>query len=335
MIHFWIFVMGVSMKRFLTLISFLFSVSLFANDSAVEGAGGALRIISSNPGISIENEIIMITLFPKYYHISVRYDFLNHGARKVLETGFPEYKYGTRTTTKIRDFSMMYGDGEVIPTEYVPSEQKLEYMSIIGWYKKDVEFEEKIITTVQLEYKADYGVSGFFKSVKYLLGTGRSWDGPIKTLTIRVINNSSKWIRDLNIEKEDYDDRYISNGVYEVTKSNYEPRIEDIISLTLSNEFPSVFEIGEMWGDSEDYFILKDEELAEKSLRFRDRNQLRFMRNAIFAFRGYTFRSSYLQDVFGQFDWYEPSPDFPDSVFTEQEKYNINLIREYEAELED
>ncbi|MBB6481512.1 YARHG domain-containing protein [Spirochaeta isovalerica] len=321
------------MKKLLVLILFILGFSIYANDTAVEGAGGALHITTTDPGISIENEIITIMLYPRYYHISVRYDFLNHGDRKVLETGFPEYKYGTGTTTKIRDFSMIYDNGEIIPAEYIPSSQKIKYMTVLGWYKKNIEFEEKIITTVQLEYEADYGIYGFFESVEYLVGTGRTWADPIKSLTVRVINNSGKWIRDLDIEKVPYDYLYISNGIYEVTLKDYEPELEDLINLTLSNTPLYEFGIGGYWGYPNDYFSLKDEKVSDKSLRFRDRNQLRIMRNAIFAFRGYTFKSQYLQDFFEKSDWYQPNPEFSETVFTDQEKYNINFIRDYESEL--
>lgn len=70
------------------------------------------------------------------------------------------------------------------------------------------------------------------------------------------------------------------------------------------------------------------EQFEGKSLK-----ELRIARNEIFARHGYIFKSKDLTDYFNQFDWYEPKLKKVDSLLTENEKKNIQLIVSLEKEL--
>ncbi len=307
-------------------------VILYANDTAVKGAGGTLRIKEEKVGISIENEIITVNLYQDHYKIIVRYNFLNLGEQKEIKTGFPDYKYGTQKTSPIRNFRIYYGNGNEIQTEYNSSTEELnDYLKILGWYSKTILFKEKMITTIQLEYEADYGIYGYSDSVEYLLGTGRTWDDSIDNLTIRIINNADLWIDNVKIgrrEKILYDYHYIADGIYEISAKNYEPNIDDTFTITFSKA-PLYENTGR--GISDRRFLLKDADFTEQNLYFLSRNQLKILRNSIFAYRGYSFKSEYLNDFFNDTYWYTPISNFSESIFTDTEKANIQLIRNLES----
>ncbi len=66
------------------------------------------------------------------------------------------------------------------------------------------------------------------------------------------------------------------------------------------------------------------------SLGYRKPEELRLMRNEIFAAHGYIFSSPDLKEHFESTEWYIPISKNVNDKITEIEKYNINLIREYE-----
>lgn len=71
--------------------------------------------------------------------------------------------------------------------------------------------------------------------------------------------------------------------------------------------------------------LLRDEELIGYS-----KEELRIMRNWIFARHGYAFKSRDLQIYFSQFDWYQPQYTDVSYMLTDIEKKNIELIKRYE-----
>ena len=78
---------------------------------------------------------------------------------------------------------------------------------------------------------------------------------------------------------------------------------------------------------SEEPTELTASELEDKSL-----DELRIVRNEIFARKGYIFNSEDLQKHFSTFDWYEPKHANVDSLLTDLDKRNIQTILELEKE---
>ena len=64
---------------------------------------------------------------------------------------------------------------------------------------------------------------------------------------------------------------------------------------------------------------------------FRDKTQLRLMRNEIFARRGYIFLSPDLKTHFGKMSWYKPVSDNSKIHFSDLENLNINIIKKCET----
>ena len=59
--------------------------------------------------------------------------------------------------------------------------------------------------------------------------------------------------------------------------------------------------------------------------------ELRLMRNYIFARRGYIFESEDLKEYFEQFSWYVPLYYDVTPRLSDIEKYNVNIIKEWET----
>ena len=61
------------------------------------------------------------------------------------------------------------------------------------------------------------------------------------------------------------------------------------------------------------------------------KDELRILRNAIFAINGYRFKSNDLAEYFSQFDWYTPMYSDVTSRLSQTEKNNIALIKRLES----
>jgi len=73
-----------------------------------------------------------------------------------------------------------------------------------------------------------------------------------------------------------------------------------------------------------------DEIITNSILEKLDKQQLRIIRNSIFAKHGYIFKSSDLQDYFSKISWYNGTKANVDNELTEIDKLNIQNIISYE-----
>lgn len=71
--------------------------------------------------------------------------------------------------------------------------------------------------------------------------------------------------------------------------------------------------------------------LTENDVIGLSKNELRIMRNWIYARHGYSFRSQDLHIYFSKFEWYHPQyTEVPYNLLSEIEQRNIELIKRYE-----
>ncbi|MBU3849110.1 MAG: YARHG domain-containing protein [Candidatus Treponema excrementipullorum] len=78
-------------------------------------------------------------------------------------------------------------------------------------------------------------------------------------------------------------------------------------------------------------FSKLDSKLKEGDLKDLDKSQLRVLRNAVYARHGRTFKSVDLQSLWECYTWYKKNPNYSDSLLTDIDKYNIELIQNYES----
>lgn len=81
------------------------------------------------------------------------------------------------------------------------------------------------------------------------------------------------------------------------------------------------------------YDVLAKRKLTDADVRGISKDELRIMRNYIYARRGYRFSKNDLSKHFAQYDWYTPRTNDMQAVFdamTEVEQYNVKFIKGYE-----
>lgn len=82
-------------------------------------------------------------------------------------------------------------------------------------------------------------------------------------------------------------------------------------------------------GDYSDYLCYTY--LSDSDLAYISKEDLRFLRNTIYARHGYIFKSNDLKAFFSQFSWYKPRyTEIPQSALSKIERHNIQLIQKYE-----
>ena len=70
--------------------------------------------------------------------------------------------------------------------------------------------------------------------------------------------------------------------------------------------------------------------LTETDLEGLSSYELRLARNEIYARHGRTFQDSELQAYFDSQPWYQPNPDFDDSLLSDCERENVSFIKDHE-----
>lgn len=79
------------------------------------------------------------------------------------------------------------------------------------------------------------------------------------------------------------------------------------------------------------YEYLREREMTYADVEGKSAEELRLMRNYIFARRGYIFESEDLKEYFEQFSWYVPLYYDVTPRLSDIEKYNVNFIKEWET----
>lgn len=79
------------------------------------------------------------------------------------------------------------------------------------------------------------------------------------------------------------------------------------------------------------YEYLREREMTYADVEGKSAEELRLMRNYIFARRGYIFESEDLKEYFEQFSWYVPLYYDVTPRLSDIEKYNVNFIKEFET----
>jgi hypothetical protein len=133
---------------------------------------------------------------------------------------------------------------------------------------------------------------------------------------------------------------YLIYGTY----VNYEKWITKTIKIDINNFLYEMCLINDELNASDisvnkDYYMLDGNfkvascrTLTEEDLLGLSKEELRLMRNEIFARYGYRFKSDDLRTHFTKMKWYKPSLDNADDYLTEIEKKNIKLILDFERE---
>jgi hypothetical protein len=74
-----------------------------------------------------------------------------------------------------------------------------------------------------------------------------------------------------------------------------------------------------------------DAALPLRKLLLLNERRLKLLRNEIYARQGYIFESPELMEYFRSMPWYKPDPNFTETLFSNIDKQNVELIKKYEA----
>jgi hypothetical protein len=311
-------------------------MNIYGNDSWVESAGGSFTIMDKkNNSVQMVTENIKIDLFDDYYEMDIIFKFFNSGETVDLNIGFPEYSYGTGTITNINNFHTSINDNivdfEILPENNTGSKIK-------RWYVKNVIFPHNEYLESRVKYQADYSNRGYDRSVEYLYGTGCTWKDAINSIIISITNHTVTWINKIEFEtgywdsisRKKMEERYFPVNLerkdgekIEITVNNIVPYKDDTFLLIFSDYplfDPPPFTV------SERRWILRNKIFTNTELVLLSNEQLRLLRNSIYAYHGYMFKAIDLQEYFNNQPWYKINEEFSEILFTTNERINLNNI---------
>ena len=112
---------------------------------------------------------------------------------------------------------------------------------------------------------------------------------------------------------------------------NFIKKTETINYETSVNNENSYYDNNAIDESEYEYEYLREREMTYDDVKDKSAEELRLMRNYIFARRGYIFESEDLKEYFERFSWYVPLYYDVTPRLSDIEKYNVNFIKEYET----
>lgn len=112
---------------------------------------------------------------------------------------------------------------------------------------------------------------------------------------------------------------------------NFIKKTETINYDTLQNNENSYYDNNAIDESEYKYEYLREREMTYDDVKDKSAEELRLMRNYIFARRGYIFESEDLKEYFERFSWYVPLYYDVTPRLSDIEKYNVNFIKEWET----
>ena len=112
---------------------------------------------------------------------------------------------------------------------------------------------------------------------------------------------------------------------------NFIKKTETINYDTSVNNENSYYDNNDIDESEYKYEYLREREMTYADVEGKSAEELRLMRNYIFARRGYIFESEDLKEYFEQFSWYVPLYYDVTPRLSDIEKYNVNFIKEWET----
>ena len=112
---------------------------------------------------------------------------------------------------------------------------------------------------------------------------------------------------------------------------NFIKKTETINYETSVNNENSYYDNNAIDESEYEYEYLREREMTYDDVKDKSAEELRLMRNYIFARRGYIFESEDLKEYFERFSWYVPLYYDVTPRLSDIEKYNVNFIKKYET----
>ena len=324
--------LGVTLKKInlFVIIAVLFNLmNIYANDTYVEVSSGTMspQDLVKNSDIQMVSEHIIISLFDDYYETEVNFQFHNHGNSQTINVGFPQWMSGTQNSSEFLHFETFL-NGEPITFEEVILDNPIEldnYIYINKWFLREINFPGNANTVTSVKYRVPYGTYG--RAADYLFGTGSTWKDQIEEIKISIINNSQKWINEIHVGEYGQSEPFQSiNGVVQTVLTNVRPELANTIFIETYNVPNGLVSMRRINPDQ--YWYYSENYISQNELAYLTNNQLRILRNLLFARHGHIFASQDLNVWFQTYckDWYTPDHKVELNEFSEIEKDNLDRI---------
>lgn len=355
------------MKNLIILL-FIFTSTLasFANDGAYYSSGGIFYPMEETR-ISMEKEILTFTCRDSKSNVNVYFEFLNPEDTPIkTNIGFVaplpvgDLNEDDYIHKRIQNFKVQV-DGKLLPyqmkgaecsdCELMELEEMEDEVGEVLVYLFEIEFKPGI---TKVSHSYDFYASSnvaFQEMFSYTLTTGSKWEGKtIKDLTLEIDmdNNQYFYVSDIFQNKANWNiigngsvtDKYFSgleegqnrmirilSGKLQIKVKDFEPQ-QDL-------EFGRISKKGFIHYQLTPDFEMTDVEIALKYRAIKGeytKEDLRLIRNAVFAEYGYAFKSKDLKTYFSKYGWYIPDPNLKleDIELKEEDKVFIKEIMEIE-----
>ncbi len=354
----------------ITALVILLTSPIFGNDGIYLNRGGLFYPVNETK-ITLEKESLSFTVRDKVAQVDILFEFNNpeNEERKLLvgfqaPTATGDVSDETSNKNQISNFRILK-DGELLPYQLKAAgcadcelkDPKDFHFSQgntgVFVYLFEMTFKPGI-NKVNHSYSFPASTNVAFNQIyKYILTTGANWaNGKINDLTVSMDmgTNNYFYVHDIFGSRANWS----VIGVGKVTNQKFNHfdadscRMVRILSGRLQIEVRDFsptknIEFGIINEDSfinniTDFSKIKTGKVLELTRlnpkRTYSREELRLLRNTIYAQHGYIFKDKDLRDYFSQFEWYLPDPNLTmeQIVLTEREKLFVDEILKKEKE---
>lgn len=324
----------------------LASLSVFqanGNGCVYNGAGETVYPIDSKDISLVAEQVFMRLCYPEvetdcYFHLR------NYGPAQEVQIGFPDNRInwgGIRTITVI-DLST----GTKPSLTEKPGEHYGE--KVFLWRTRFYRGETKILN---VKYRFGFTMpDGGRDRFGYIFHTGALWKGPIKRADFYLDLGGRIPLPCLSLTPHSF--LYLGDRV-EWHFAEIEPDFDLEVSFIGIREGTQITpEMYNFFQAEPDDDYLWDEQFYEPSdlepvaaedeskdnpewVKWAEEEIQRasYVRNLIYAYHGYIFKTEKWRAEFATKPWYRPDPDFTESMFNAIEKINIRYTLETEKEL--
>ncbi len=309
------------MKSILCITVFLFSIT--SGDDCGIGTDAGNVFIEYVKNIEMAKERVDVEMGRDSAVVKCKFWFFNRGDKMERDVGFPNFWVSPpEASEEIMDFKT-WVDGKEIKVHMkeqatldIDGKDTLPDM-VKNWFVWSTVFKAKDTTIIENRYTSKYtSCDGTReKSVYYVLGTGRTWEGKIGQGTIVFdFKNllSTAWVKPSSRTNKAIKTVIRDNRI-EFSFNNFEPKENDGFVLDFYPPWDTVCCGG-------------DDQKFNEFTSTKKRRDLRLMRNEIYARHGYVFSDPDLVAFFSAEPWYHPDPGFKPAMLSEGESKTVQVL---------
>ncbi len=357
---------NLSLKNFILYLMLVLSISTFGNDGRYITSGGIIYPTKETK-ISLEKEILSFTCQNNTANVDIQFEFNNpENIERKLLIGFQapssagDVSSDLSEKCQIQNFTIVQNENilpyqlkaaacedceltEINTLQFAPDHPGLYVFLFKIIFQPGI---NKI--NHSYSFPASSNVA-FDQMYDYILTTGSKWSGGIiKDLTIHIDMGANKYFyvndifgsqaswsvigsgrvtHELFSNEEDLNARMVRilSGKLQISIQNFQPKYNIEFGI-VSNDSFIIFPV--------DHVKIRSGEVLNgidiNSTREYTKEQLKIIRNTIYAQYGYAFKDKKLHDYFSQFAWYMPDPNLKmsDIILTEEEeKYIAEILK--------